>query len=50
MYNACQNGHKTGVQEDKVTIKKSTYNSHYIPKKKHSPYQKCSMLTLPLKP
>ena len=37
MYNVCQNGHKTGVQKDKVTInkeKKSTYNSHYIPKKK----------------
>ena len=46
------NGHKTGVQKGNVTEKKEKKSTYILTTslkdKRHSPYQKCPMLTLPL--
>ena len=45
------NGHKTGIQEANVKIRKEKYirtSLHPSKKYTHSPYQKCPILTLPL--
>ena len=46
------NGHKTSVQKGNVTEKKEKKSTYILTTslkdKRHSPYQKCPMLTLPL--